>query len=114
MKKLIATFAFFILAVTFAAAQTHVTGRVTSAADNKPIASATIKVVGGTLSATTNANGQYSIDVPAGISQLTCSAPGMKPQTQTIKSATLNFSMQKKSPKNESAPAKNESTTPTN
>jgi hypothetical protein len=63
--------------------------------DNTPISGATITV--GTLTATSNATGAYSIQVPAGTHTVTCSAPGYVTATQTGvvvvtgQTTTLNF-----------------------
>ena len=99
MKKLIATFALLFLVITLAGAQSTVHGRVTNSTDGKPVANATIKAVGGTATVTTNSGGNYNIDLPAGITQLSCTAAGMKPQVKTIKTVEMNFILEPKAAK---------------
>ena len=57
-------------------AQVPVTGKVTDVTSGKPIAGATVTVIGGTANAITNSTGAYSIQVPTLESQLRFSHVG--------------------------------------
>lgn len=55
-----------------------ITGKVTSAADKEPLIGVTVTVKGSTTATSTDANGVYSIGVPAGKSILVFTYVGMK------------------------------------
>ncbi|MFH0895665.1 MAG: carboxypeptidase regulatory-like domain-containing protein [Bacteroidota bacterium] len=115
MKKLIAIFAFLFLTVSMAGAQSSVSGKVTSAADGSNIAGATITAVGhANLKVTSNSTGNFAIDIPAGVTSLICTFNGMKSQTKTISSSTMNFVLEKKTVINNNTPTKGSTTTPSN
>ncbi|HEX8906179.1 MAG TPA: SusC/RagA family TonB-linked outer membrane protein, partial [Longimicrobiaceae bacterium] len=82
LRLLVAALAAAVLP-TLAAAQTGtITGRVTSAQNAQPVATATVTVVGTALRAVTNENGQYRITgVPAGAHQVTASRLGFGTRT---------------------------------
>ena len=52
--------------VALSAQQRQITGRVTSAATNEPVAGVTVSVTGTAFAAVTNAEGRYAIAAPAG------------------------------------------------
>lgn len=66
MEKRIMTFiACLFLSIGMALAQTHVSGKVTSAEDGEPVIGATVKVVGSKTAGTvTDVNGGFSLNVP--------------------------------------------------
>ena len=71
-------------------------GTVTEAGTNEPLIGATVKV--GTLGASTSVDGLYSVSLPAGLHQVTCTLVGYEPLTQTVRlepgqSLTLNFQL---------------------
>lgn len=83
-----------------AAAQTGVvSGRVTNAQNDQPLASATVTVAGSALRAVTSANGEYRITgVPAGTRQISASVLGFSTQTRTVtvtagSTLTTNFAL---------------------
>jgi TonB-linked SusC/RagA family outer membrane protein len=63
-----------------------VTGKVSAADDKLPIPGVTVKVVGGTQATQTNADGQFTIRVPEGFTQLQFSFLGYAIQTLPITS----------------------------
>ena len=79
--------------------QGSITGRVADAASGQPIASAQVNVVGTTLGAQTNSEGQYVIrGVGAGTVQVRALRVGYSEQTQSVtvgagEQATANFQM---------------------
>ncbi len=56
----------------------HITGKVTSSEDKQPLIGATIKVKGTSVGVITDANGNYSLDVPANQQTLVFSFVGYK------------------------------------
>ena len=72
-----------LLTTGVALAQSHITGKVTSAEDGEPVIGASVKVVGSKAAgAVTDMDGNFSINVPAG-TQLEISYIGM--ETKTVK-----------------------------
>ncbi|MER5453758.1 S8 family serine peptidase [Micromonospora sp. NPDC002389] len=74
----------------------RVTGVVTDAADDDPVAGAT--VTDGTRTSTTGADGRYALNVPAGETSLTVSAYGYAGQSATVtvaegEAVTRNFAL---------------------
>jgi len=67
-----------------------VTGKVTAAEDKLPIPGVTVKVIGSTQAAQTNADGMFSIKVPSGFSQLEFSFLGYATQKLTIGEGPMN------------------------
>jgi len=63
---------------TLAAQQRPITGKVTGSLDGKPIAGATVAVVGSTMLAVTNGTGDYTVLVPGGPVTLSVRAVGYK------------------------------------
>jgi TonB-dependent starch-binding outer membrane protein SusC len=95
MKKLflICLAAFFSL--QFANAQTTITGKVTSKNDKSPIVGAVITAKGNpNNTAISDANGLYTITVPATVKVLEATHPGMKKLSQGIgQKKIINFQM---------------------
>ena len=67
------------LSVGMALAQTKVTGTVVSQDDGQPVIGASVLVVGTNTGTVTNADGQFSLTVPAGKKTLRISYVGMEP-----------------------------------
>ncbi len=87
MKKLLLMIVLFVFAgVTTLFAQTRViSGTITSAVEGEgPIPGVTVQVKGTTIGAVTDANGRYSINVPANATTLMFSYIGMKTQEVAI------------------------------
>jgi len=85
MKKRLTMFlACLFLTMGVAMAQTKVTGTVISAEDNEPIIGATVLVQGQKSGTVTDADGHFTISVPAG-KKLSISYIGMESQTVTPK-----------------------------
>ena len=78
-KRLTMFFAAFFLMLGTALAQTKVNGTVVSQEDNEPVIGASVLVVGTNVGTVTNAQGQFSLTVPAGKSQLRITYVGMEP-----------------------------------
>ena len=79
-KRLSMILASLFLFVGLAMAQTQVKGTVVSYEDNEPIIGASIQVVGATnIGTITDANGQFSLTVPAGRKTLRITYVGMEP-----------------------------------
>lgn len=98
-KRLMTLAAGVLLSTGMALAQSHISGKVTSAEDGEPIIGATVKVVGSkTAGAVTDINGNFSISAPAG-AQLEITYIGMEKQTvkasnnMTIKLSNDNQSL---------------------
>lgn len=80
MKKRLTMFlACLFLSVGMALAQTKVTGTVVSQDDGQPVIGASVLVVGTNTGTVTNADGQFSLTVPAGKKTLRISYVGMEP-----------------------------------
>src|SRR6185369_952035 len=74
-------------------AQTTVSGRITEATTNNPIAGASVLVTGTSVGTTTDADGRFSLQVPSGKTQLTVSYAGYKAQTLAIGSGNLQVKL---------------------
>jgi len=77
------------LCVGMAMAQTSVTGTVVSQDDGEPVIGASVRVVGEKNGAVTDANGKFSITLPAGRNKLHVSYVGMNPQDVTVKGSSV-------------------------
>ena len=85
MKRLSLTLASLFLFVGLALAQTTVKGTVVTYEDNEPIIGASIQVVGSTnIGTITDANGQFTLQVPAGRKTLKITYVGMEPLTVAV------------------------------
>ena len=78
-KRLMTLLAVLFLFVGGVMAQTKVNGTVVSQDDGQPVIGATVLVVGTNVGTATNANGQFSLTVPAGKSMLRITYVGMEP-----------------------------------
>ena len=68
-----------LLVVGAAFSQTKVNGTVTSQEDGQPVVGATVLVVGTQTGTVTDADGKFSLTVPAGKSTLRITYVGMEP-----------------------------------
>ena len=84
-KKLTMILACLFLSLGMALAQTAVTGTVVSQEDGQPIIGATVRVVGASAGAVTDADGKFSISMPAGHNKLKVTYVGMVDQDVTVK-----------------------------
>jgi len=84
-KRLTMILACLFLSLGMALAQTAVTGTVVSQEDGQPIIGATVRVVGASASAVTDADGKFSISMPAGHNKLKVTYVGMVDQDVTVK-----------------------------
>ena len=66
------------------AQQRQITGRVTSAATNDPVAGVNISVTGTAFAAVTNAEGRYAVSAPAGAATLVFRAIGYKRREASV------------------------------
>src|SRR4030095_3720960 len=82
----------FFFSVAFSQQRT-VTGRVTDQ-DAKPLANATVSIKGTTVSALTNADGQYSITLPANSNTLLFTYVGYQLSEVVVQGTTANATMQ--------------------
>jgi len=70
-----------------------VAGRVTSAMDGTPIPGASVLVTGTTIGTATDTNGNYSLTLPNGASQLEASFIGYQSRSVPINSSNINISL---------------------
>ncbi|MBQ4387858.1 MAG: SusC/RagA family TonB-linked outer membrane protein [Prevotella sp.] len=85
-KRLTMFMACLFLSLGMALAQTKVTGTVISAEDDQPVIGATVLVQGQKAGTVTDANGHFTISVPAG-KKIVVSYIGMETQTLTPKNS---------------------------
>ena len=83
----------FFLSLGMALAQTAVTGTVVSQEDGQPIIGATVRVVGASGGAVTDADGKFSLSMPAGHKKLSVTYVGMQPQDVTVKGGSVRIVM---------------------
>ena len=95
MKKLLQSLFILLFIAGNAMAQDRtVTGTVTDKEDGKPLPGVTVRIVGAAGGTQTAANGQYSLVVPVGSTQLQFSYLGYLTQTVTLTSSNVvNVSM---------------------
>ena len=74
-------------------AQRQVTGKVTSGTDNAPLGYATVAVKGTKVATLTNADGTFSLTMPAGKNALVISSVGYEDQEVDATSGTVNVAM---------------------
>ena len=79
-RRLTMILACLFLSIGMALAQSRLTGVVTSAEDGEPVVGASVKAVGLNAGAVTNADGEFTINVPVG-TELQITYLGMVPQT---------------------------------
>src|SRR5436305_721077 len=82
----IAVFSIFISGTLLA--QKNVTGIVTNAATNQPLASATVTVKGTNVGTATDVNGKFSINIPSGKNTLVVSSIGFTEQEIDVSTTT--------------------------
>ena len=85
-KRLTMLLAALFLSVGMALAQTKVSGTVISQDDNEPVIGASVVVQGTKTGVVTDANGHFTLTVPAG-KKITVSYIGMESQTLTPKAS---------------------------
>jgi TonB-linked SusC/RagA family outer membrane protein len=90
-KRLTMFFAALFLSVGMAMAQTTVKGTVISQDDGQPIIGAAVQVVGTKTGLLTDMDGEFTITLPAGKTQLQISYLGMESQTVTAKNGMRIF-----------------------
>lgn len=95
-KRLILLFTLLCIPLSYAQAQTNVTGTVVSAEDQLGIPGVSILVKGTSNSATTDLDGNYSISAPQG-AVLVFSSIGFKTQEIAVTQATVNVSLEEES-----------------
>jgi TonB-linked SusC/RagA family outer membrane protein len=95
MKKLLlASWCFIMLFIGVVQAQNKtVTGRVTSKDDGLPLPGVSVRVVGTTVGTQTNADGKFSLSVPASAKSLSFSFIGFTSLTVEITSAPLDVKL---------------------
>ncbi|REG92040.1 DUF4139 domain-containing protein [Algoriphagus antarcticus] len=71
-----------------------VAGRITSASDGSPLPGANILVSGTTIGTVSDMEGNYSLTLPSGASQLSASFIGYQPRQIAINSSRVNISLQ--------------------
>jgi TonB-linked SusC/RagA family outer membrane protein len=87
--------ALFISLTTFA--QKRVTGTVTNAKDNQPVAFATVMVKGTNIATSTATNGEFAITVPSGNNTLVITSIGFDEQEVSVaSSSTVTVSLKEK------------------
>lgn len=92
MKKLFLFFLTVLLTSAVAMAQHTVTGTVLSEQDNEPIIGATVRVLGNeAIGVATDADGHFSLQVPAQFHKLIVSSVGMTTRTVDITSAPMTI-----------------------
>ena len=84
---------FLVFVCTGVFAQTPVTGKVTSGTDNAPVGYATVAVKGTKVATLTNADGTFSLTMPAGRTTLTISSVGYEDQEVDATSGTVNVTL---------------------
>jgi iron complex outermembrane receptor protein len=96
MKRFRLLFSFvvlFLCPVLLFSQQRAVSGRVTDSKDNSPLVDATVSVVGKSVSTKTSPDGAFTINVPAGSTQLRVSYIGFQDQTVEITSGNMSIAM---------------------
>ncbi len=94
MRKLVYFLTFLVLSLHAFAQEKRVSGTVTNAGDNKPVANATVQVKGSSTATQTDARGQFSISVPFDTSTLVVSFVGFQTTALPTSGVTqVNFSL---------------------
>lgn len=81
------------IAVQVMAQERTVTGTVTDKTDGLPLPGVSIRVAGSNSGTSTDGNGRFSLQVPAGSSQLTFTYIGYLPQTLAISGTSMNVAL---------------------
>ncbi len=79
----------FVTMGTFAMAQRTITGTVTDAETSEPLIGASVVALGTAKGAVTDFDGKYSLEVPAGITELQFSYTGYSTQTAAIGASSV-------------------------
>ena len=88
-KRLTMILASLFLCVGMAVAQTSVTGTVVSHEDGQPVIGATVRVNGTQAGTVTDADGRFTLSLPAGHNKLQVSYVGMETQDVTVRSGNI-------------------------
>ncbi len=97
-KRRFVFFVFLLTCITTAYAQKVVTGKVTSAADGKPLSEVTIVVQGSPVGTTTYPDGTYAIKVSGNDAMLVFTYIGFETQAVTVgNNSVLNVSLKQQS-----------------
>ncbi len=88
-QKLLGLLVVILISVSSLLAQTRVSGTVTSQEDGSPIPFASVFVKGTNVAVTTDSQGNYSINVPAGATTLSFDVIGMKAMEVEIAGRTI-------------------------
>ena len=92
MKKLFLLLAAIVTLAMSASAQNRTYhGTVLTATDDEPLAGATVKPVGGGNGTMTNADGQFTLTVPASVKQVTVTYVGYEPVTAPLSNGMTVF-----------------------
>lgn len=82
-KRLMTLVAMLLFIIGGAMAQTKVNGTVVSQEDNQPVIGASVLVVGTNVGTVTNSQGKFSLNLPAGKTQIRVTYVGMQTQAVT-------------------------------
>lgn len=93
-KKLTLLLSCLLLSLGMALAQTTVSGSVISASDGQPVIGASVKVLGTHTGTVTNADGKFSVSVPANSKELQFSYVGMLSKTVRISRGSMRVILQ--------------------
>ena len=94
MKRFILLTPLLFAGLSWASAQTRITGKVTDRGTGEPVSFVTVAVKGTTIVAGTSSDGDYAIDVPAGAETLVFSFVGYDNMEEPINGRTvINVSM---------------------
>ncbi|MDE7452485.1 MAG: TonB-dependent receptor plug domain-containing protein, partial [Paramuribaculum sp.] len=85
MKKLFSLIVTVVFALTAVAQTVNVRGVVLQASDQEPVAGATVKAKGTTIGTQTNADGEFSLTIPASVKTLEIAFIGMFPVEVAVK-----------------------------
>ena len=84
-KRLMMALACLLLSLGTVLAQNQIKGTVVSSDDGQPVIGASVRVAGSNVGAVTDANGQFTLAIPAGKNQITVSYVGYESKTVTAK-----------------------------
>src|SRR3982751_3084880 len=87
--KWMTAFLFLLFSCTAFSQAKKVSGRIVSDTDSLPLRGATVQVQGSSIIATTDVNGNFSIDVPSEQSVLVFSYAGMETQEIPVGSSSV-------------------------
>lgn len=93
IKRLLLVMLVFAAGISFAQAQTDVTGRVTDARDGSPLANVSVTAKGARTGTSTDADGRFRINVPANAT-LVFSSIGFGEKEVRVTGGTVNVSLE--------------------